>query len=86
MTMTLRNNTSASVIAKQCDVRCNEFHEIDRIPAGGTYRVNTASDGVDNWWLIADDSGPPMGCVNLLYYHKVDNAVRDLSELQTCPP
>lgn len=48
--------------------------------------VNTSSDGAPNWWVVVDRSGRSMGCLDLTYDHKVNDAVINVSTYQPCPP
>jgi hypothetical protein len=84
-TVTLRNDTPSAVVVKQCDVKCNSFHEKDRLPPGGSIPVNTSSNDVANWWAVSDSAGRTIGCLPLRYSHKVDGLVVNISERTTCP-
>ncbi len=83
--VSLRNDTGQAVIVKQCDVKCDSFHEQDRLSAWGTVSMNTSSANSANWWLVTDQSGAKLGCVNLQYDHKQSGAVVNLSQIVDCP-
>lgn len=82
--VTLRNDTMVPVLLKQCDVRCNEFHEQDRLTPGGTVPVNTGLD-TPNWWVVQDASGRVLGCLNLQYKQKQTGIVVNVSAVMPCP-
>lgn len=42
---------------KQCDTKCDSFHERDQLRPGASVRVNTSSDNVANWWAVTDAAG-----------------------------
>lgn len=84
-TVTLHNDTSSTVVVKQCDAKCDSFHEQDRLQPDGSVPVNTSSDGAANWWSVTDASGHTLGCIPLTYHHKVDGLVVDVSSYTTCP-
>jgi hypothetical protein len=82
--VTLRNDTAAPVLLKQCDVKCYEFGEQDRLAPGGTVRVNTTAAGSANWWVVEDGGGRLLGC-NLQYNHKQVGVVVNVSGTVACP-
>jgi hypothetical protein len=82
--VTMQNDTASAVIIKQCDANCDSFHERDELLPGASVRVNT-SDDVANWWLVADPSGPTIGCLPLRYGHTVDVLVVKISDYAACP-
>jgi hypothetical protein len=82
--VTLRNDTAAPVLLKQCDVKCNEFHEQHRLGPGGIARANTGIDS-PNWWLVQDNSGKVLGCLKLLYHQREVGAVVNVSAVTLCP-
>lgn len=84
-TVTLHNDTASTVVVKQCDAKCDSFHETDRLQPGGSVPVNTSSDGAANWWAVTDGSGRTLGCLPLTYHHKVDGLVIDVSGYTACP-
>jgi hypothetical protein len=47
-TVTLHNDTASAVVVKQCDAKCDSFHEKDRLLPGASVRINTSSDNVVN--------------------------------------
>lgn len=81
----LRNDTGSGVVLRQCDVRCNEFHEIDRLEPNQSVPVNTTENHVDNWWVIEDTSGHRLGCLDLLFDHKQVGVVINISQHVNCP-
>lgn len=83
--VTLRNDTASTVVVKQCDTKCDSFHERDRLRPGAGVRVNTSSDNVDNWWAVTDAEGRPLGCLPLRYDHKIDGLVVNVSDRTRCP-
>ncbi len=83
--VTVRNDTTMNVVIKQCDIRCNEIHEVHRLNPGQTVLVNTSSGGVDNYWLVVDSNGLTLGCLNLYFTHYVDGAVWPISDMGKCP-
>lgn len=83
--VSLRNDTETPVLLKQCDVKCNEFHEQHFLTAGATVGVNTTSADTPNWWVVQDASGQVLGCLNLQYNHKVVGAVVNVSATEPCP-
>jgi hypothetical protein len=83
--VTLHNDTSSAVVVKQCDAKCNSFHERDRLAPGESVPVNTSSDNVANWWAVTDNSGKTLGCLPLRYSQKVENLVVNVSEAGRCP-
>lgn len=84
-TLAVENDTSSTVVLKQCDVACNAFHEEDRLSPGERVNVNTSAADVPNWWLIADMHGTVLGCLNLQYSHKITGLVVHVSSMGTCP-
>lgn len=83
--VTLKNDTGGAVLLKQCDIRCDKFHETDHVGPGGTVSVNTTAANVANWWVVEDGSGRMLGCVNLQYDRKIGGAVVDISKTVPCP-
>ncbi|MGI8647895.1 MAG: hypothetical protein ACR2JX_06695 [Mycobacteriales bacterium] len=83
--ITLHNDTSSTIMLKQCDVTCDSFHERVRLLPGADTRVNTSSDNVANWWMISDADGKKLGCLPLRYGHKIDRLVVNVSEQTACP-
>jgi hypothetical protein len=84
-TVTLQNDTASAVTVKQCDATCNSFHERDQLAPGASVPVNTSSENVANWWLVADPSGRTIGCLPLRYNHKIDGLVVKISDHASCP-
>jgi len=83
--VTLQNDTGSTVVVKQCDARCNSFHEQDRLAPGGSVKVNTSSDGVANWWAVTDSTGRTVGCVPLRYKHRIEGLIVRVSHHTSCP-
>lgn len=83
--VTLRNDTSSTVVLKQCDVDCSSFHSVFRLVPGRTAAVNTSSWGADNWWVVADQGGRTLGCLDLLFYRKETGVIVDVSGYGRCP-
>lgn len=81
----LLNNENSKVTVRQCDTRCDQFHEVDVISPGATVRVNTSSSHVDNWWAIEDAGGRRTGCLDLLFDEKKANVVLKTSDQVPCP-
>lgn len=81
----LQNDTTGTVVVKQCDARCDSFHEQDRLPPGGSVEVNTSSDDAANWWAVTDSTGRTLGCLPLRYEHKIDGLVVKVSHRTGCP-
>lgn len=77
-TVTVRNDTSATVVVKQCDSTCETFHETDRISPGADVAVNTSSDGIADWWAVTDTSGSLLGCLPLSYTQTTNRLVIDV--------
>ena len=75
--VTLHNDTPSAVVVKQCDAKCNSFHERDRLQPGASVRVNTSGDDVANWWSVSDSAGNTLGCLPLRYGHKVEGLGRE---------
>jgi hypothetical protein len=83
--VSLRNDSGLAVVVKQCDVKCDSYHEQDHLNPGGQVEVNTSSSNVANWWVVTTTSGSSIGCVNLQYDHKQTGVVVNLSKTQACP-
>jgi hypothetical protein len=83
--VTLHNDMPNVVVVKQCDAKCNSFHEKDRLAPGESVSVNTSSDNVANWWAVSDGSGNVLGCLPLQYRHKIEGVVVNLSQTTSCP-
>jgi len=83
--VTLKNDTEVPVSLKQCDVKCNEFHEQHRLTPGGTVGVNTSASDTANWWVVQDGSGQVLGCLDLQYNHKEVGLVVNVSATVACP-
>lgn len=83
--VTLRNDTSSVLMLRQCDVDCTSFHSVFQLAPGRTAAVNTSSWGADNWWMVSDENGRVLGCVDLLFDHKASGVVVDLSGYGPCP-
>jgi hypothetical protein len=83
--VTLHNDTPSAVTVKQCDVKCDSFHELDHLLPGASVRVNTSSGNVANWWAITDSAGRTVGCLPLRYDHKIDGLVVNVSDHTACP-
>ena len=81
----LKNDTESTVVVRQCDVRCNEFHDIFRLEPNQSVRVNTTENHVDNWWVIEDRGGHRLGCLDLLFDHKQQGVVINISQRVNCP-
>jgi hypothetical protein len=82
---TIRNDTSRTVMLKQCDVRCDTFHEVDRLAPGRTVEVNVSDQGVTNSWVVASTSDQTLGCLALRFPHKQSGVVVNTSTM-TGPP
>jgi hypothetical protein len=83
--VTLKNDTGSAVLLKQCDVKCDSFHEQDRLAPDGSVRVNTSSEDAPNWWVVEDGSGRSLGCLNLRYSHKATGVIVNVSATVGCP-
>lgn len=83
--VTLHNDTPSAVILKQCDAKCDSFHEQDDLLPGASVRVNTSGGNLANWWTIADPDGQTIGCLPLRYDHKIAGLVVNVSGYTTCP-
>ena len=85
-TVTIHNDLSEPVVLKQCDTVCGpNFHEIDHLAPGASVPVNTSSENVPNWWVVVGNDGEQLGCLNLLYDHKVRDVVVNTSQMTACP-
>lgn len=83
--VTLRNDTSRTVVLKQCDVRCDTFHEIDRLTPGSTVEVNVSDQDVTNSWAVASTSDQALGCLALRFPRRQTGVVVNVSTM-TGPP
>ncbi len=84
-TVTLRNDTSRTVVLKQCDVRCDTFHEIDQLTPGRTVEVNVSDQDVTNSWVVASTSDQILGCLALRFPRRQSGVVVNASTM-TGPP
>ena len=80
----IENDGTRLLVLKQCDVRCNSFHDEVRLAEGERVAAGTVV-GSPNWWLVDDQSGRTLGCLPLLFGRKHDNAVVRTSQIQDCP-
>jgi hypothetical protein len=85
LAVTLHNDSASAVVLKQCDAKCDSFHEQDRLLPGASVRVNASSDNVANWWLVTDSDGRAVGCLPLRYGHEIAGLVVNISERTACP-
>jgi hypothetical protein len=83
--VTLSNDTSRTVVLKQCDVRCDTFHEIDRLTPGSTVEVNVSDQDVTNSWAVASTSDQTLGCLALRFPRRQTGVVVNVSTM-TGPP
>ncbi len=83
--VTIRNDTSRTVVLKQCDIRCDVFHEIDRLTPESTVEVNVSDQDVTNSWVVASTSDQTLGCLALRFPHKQTGVVVNTSAM-TGPP
>lgn len=83
--VTLQNDTAGTVVVKQCDAKCDSFHEQDRLGPGGSVEVNASSDDVANWWAVTDSTGRTVGCLPLRYKHEIEGRVVRVSQHTSCP-
>jgi hypothetical protein len=83
----LENDLDRPVVIRQCDLDCSQkLHDKHLLLPEESVVVNSSARGVHNWWLILDEDGKKIGCVDLLFYSPNRNAERDLSSFSTCPP
>ena len=83
--VTLRNDTPRTIVLKQCDVRCDTFHETDRLTPGSTVEVNVSDQDVTNSWVVASTSDQTLGCLALRFPRKQSGIVVNASTM-TGPP
>jgi hypothetical protein len=82
----LHNDTTGTVVLKQCDATCGSFHEVDRLLPGGNVPVNFSSDGgITNLWAVTDAQGAVLGCLSRTYDHKVSDLIVQVSSYAPCP-
>jgi hypothetical protein len=85
MPVTIRNDSNADVVLKQCDVRCDVTHEEDKLQSGQSLVVNTSYANVDNYWMVLDASGQRLGCLDLVFRQRQDNVLVLISSAGVCP-
>lgn len=83
--VTLHNDTTGTVVLKQCGSTCGSIHEVERLAAGRSVPVNFSSEGITNLWSVTNAQGVVMGCLARTYDHKVANLVVQVSSNAPCP-
>jgi hypothetical protein len=85
MQVTIRNDSSADVVLKQCDVRCDVTHEVHELRSGQSVDVNTSYANVHNYWMVLDPSRRLLGCIDLLYQQRQEGVIVPVTSARACP-
>jgi hypothetical protein len=80
------NDRPVSVELRQCrDTHCGGIAETDSLAQGESVEVNTSASDAPNWWIVENDTGQRLGCLNLQYDRKINNLSLGLAQLVPCP-
>lgn len=81
----IRNDTSKTIVLKQCDNDCRSFHERVRLTPGAVAKENASDEAdVTNWFLVTDESEHPLGCLGLRFDRKIEGLVIPISHMGRC--
>jgi hypothetical protein len=85
--VTIENDTSSTVHAKECsDAACHRYERDVTLAPGETVRSNALSTSqIVKWWLVADEHDMTMGCIRLQFDRIESGIVKRISELEPCP-
>ncbi|WP_422936371.1 hypothetical protein [Sinomonas sp. P47F7] len=82
---TIRNDTSQAVYLIECEEDCTTFVAGERLAPQAGSRVGASSDDTPQWYLVVDDGGSRLGCLNLHYDHVIKNLTVRISSVGSCP-
>ena len=85
MTVAIHDDLNSAVVIKQCDVRCDQTHETDRLSPGQSVAVNTSYNNVDNYWMVFGPDGGLIGCLDLVFSKRQDGVVVGVTSARACP-
>ena len=84
-TFTIRNDTAASVIVKQCGSNCTQFHEVNPLKAGQSVSEGAFVGGPPNDFLVVGVGGTPDRCLSVLISStRADEIVVPVSSAKPC--
>jgi hypothetical protein len=84
--VTIRNDTAAVVVVRQCDVTCASFHETNHLKPGAEVMENATDEAdVTEWLVVTTTHGMRLGCIALHFDHKVRGLVELVSRIGPCP-
>ncbi len=79
------NDTPGPVVLRECDPQgCGVFYRPSTLLSGARTTVITSSDDSPHLWVVSDDSGQTLGCLNLQFTRQIPDLEVSLSAVGEC--
>jgi hypothetical protein len=83
---TVSNDTARAVYVLECDTDCTSFQWGELLDPQEATGVVASSVNEPQWYLVVDEGGATIGCLDLQYDHEIANLTVGVSRAGTCPP
>ena len=83
--VTIKNDTSASVVIEYCGSDCSTVYYTNTVAPQGSIAENTSTENLDEYIRIKDDSGKVLGCLNLKFSSVPSSLTIPVSNTGQCP-
>ncbi|HEY2702294.1 MAG TPA: hypothetical protein VGL20_01255, partial [Candidatus Dormibacteraeota bacterium] len=73
------------VLLEQCDVHCNETHDVTSVRPGSSTTVYISNAGIPVGYLITSSPARVLGCLTFRYDHQQDGLTMKMSQMEKLP-